>query len=167
MREHFGFSAFVSIGSMLDVGWGDLIDYLGNDPYTKSILLYMESIGDVRAFMSAAREVALSKPIIVLKGGRSAAAAQAAASHTGSLIGSDEVLHAALRRCGAVRVNSIADLFNMAEVLAKLAAVAWMALGGAGAQPLFWAVLVLSAISSHAPRELRHWPVLPRRAPER
>ena len=119
MREHFGFSAFISIGSMLDVGWGDVIDYLGNDPYTKSILLYMESIGDVRAFMSAAREVALSKPIIVLKGGRSAAAAQAAASHTGSLIGSDEVLHAALRRCGAVRVNSIADLFNMAEVLAK------------------------------------------------
>ncbi len=119
MREHFGFSAFISVGSMLDVGWGDLIDYLGNDPHTKSILLYMESIGDVRAFMSAAREVALSKPIIVLKGGRTAATAQAAASHTGSLIGSDEVLHAALRRCGVVRVNSIADLFNMAEVLAK------------------------------------------------
>ncbi len=109
MREHFGFSAFVSVGSMLDVGWGDIIDYLGNDPYTKSILLYMESIGDVRSFMSAAREVALTKPIIVLKGGRTEAAAQAAASHTGSLIGSDEVLHAALRRCGAVRVNSIAD----------------------------------------------------------
>ena len=119
MREHFGFSAFVSVGSMLAVGWGDIIDYLGNDPYTKSILLYMESIGDVRSFMSAAREVALTKPIIVLKGGRTEAAAQAAASHTGSLIGSDEVLHAALRRCGAVRVNSIADLFNMAEVLAK------------------------------------------------
>jgi len=119
IREHFGFSAFISVGSMLDVGWGDLIDYLGNDPQTKSILLYMESIGDVRAFMSAAREVALSKPIIVLKGGRTDATAQAAASHTGSLTGSDEVLHAALRRCGAVRVNSIADLFNMAEVLAK------------------------------------------------
>jgi acetyltransferase len=119
MRENFGFSAFVSVGSMLDVGWGDLIDYLGNDPQTKSILLYMESIGNVRAFMSAAREVALSKPIIVLKGGRTEATASAAASHTGSLTGSDEVLHAALRRCGAVRVNSIADLFNMAEVLAK------------------------------------------------
>lgn len=117
--EHVGFSSFISVGSMLDVGWGELIDYLGNDPHTKSILLYMESIGDVRAFMSATREVALSKPIIVLKGGRSAAAAQAAASHTGSLIGSDEVLHAALRRCGAVRVGSIADLFAMAEVLAK------------------------------------------------
>ncbi len=119
IREHFGFSAFVSVGSMIDVGWGDLIDFLGNDPYTKSILLYIESIGDARAFISAAREVALSKPIIVLKGGRTAAAAHAAAAHTGSLIGSDEVLHAALRRCGAVRVNSIADLFNMAEVLAK------------------------------------------------
>ena len=79
LREHLGFSAFISVGSMLDVGWGDLIDYLGNDPHTKSILLYMESIGDVRAFMSAAREVALNKPIIVLKGGRTAATAQAAA----------------------------------------------------------------------------------------
>lgn len=119
MHEHFGFSAFISVGSMLDVGWGDLIDYLGNDPHTKSILLYMESIGDVRSFISAAREVSLSKPIIVLKGGRTEAGAQAAASHTGSLTGSDAVLHAALRRCGAVRVSSIADLFNMAEVLAK------------------------------------------------
>jgi acetyltransferase len=104
---------------MLDVDWGALIDYLANDPYTKSILIYMESIGDARSFISAAREAALSKPIIVLKGGRSVAAARAAASHTGSLVGSDEALHAALRRSGALRVNSIADLFNMAEVLAK------------------------------------------------
>jgi acetyltransferase len=117
--EHIGFSAFISVGSMLDVGWGDLIDYLANDPHTKSILIYMESIGDPRAFMSAAREAALSKPIIVLKGGRTAAVAQAAASHTGSLVGSDEVLHAALRRSGVLRVGSIADLFNIAAVLAK------------------------------------------------
>ena len=89
---------FVSIGSMLDVGWGDLIDYLGDDPRTNSIIIYMESIGDARSFLSAAREVALTKPIIVIKAGRTAAAAKAAASHTGSLTGSDEVLDAAFRR---------------------------------------------------------------------
>jgi acetyltransferase len=119
LKENVGFSAFVSIGSMLDVGWGDLIDYLGDDPHTHSIVLYMETIGDARAFLSAAREVALTKPIIVIKAGRTEAAAKAAASHTGSLAGSDEVLEAAFRRCGVLRVNSIGELFNMAEVLAK------------------------------------------------
>ncbi|WP_437948482.1 bifunctional acetate--CoA ligase family protein/GNAT family N-acetyltransferase [Sorangium sp. So ce296] len=119
LQEQVGFSAFVSIGSMLDVGWGDLIDYLGNDPKTNSILIYMESIGDARSFLSAAREVALNKPIIVIKPGRSEAAAKAAASHTGSLTGSDEVLDAAFRRVGVLRVNDIADLFSMAETLAK------------------------------------------------
>jgi acetyltransferase len=118
-RENVGFSAFVSIGSMLDVGWGDLIYYLGDDPHTKSIVIYMESIGDARAFLSAAREVALTKPIIVIKPGRTEAAAQAAASHTGSLTGSDEVLAAAFRRTGVLRVDTIDDLFYMAEVLAK------------------------------------------------
>ncbi|MEN6525724.1 MAG: bifunctional acetate--CoA ligase family protein/GNAT family N-acetyltransferase, partial [Candidatus Polarisedimenticolia bacterium] len=107
------------IGSMSDVGWGDLIDYLGQDPKTEAILIYMESVGDARAFLSAAREVALTKPIIVIKVGRTAAAAKAAASHTGSLTGSDDVLDAAFRRCGVLRVDQIADLFNMAEVLAK------------------------------------------------
>ena len=119
LQAMVGFSAFVSIGSMLDVNWGDLIYYLGNDPRTRSIVIYMESIGDARAFISAAREVALSKPIIVIKAGRTAAAAKAAASHTGSLAGSDEVLEAAFRRSGVLRVNSIADLFYMAEVLGK------------------------------------------------
>jgi len=119
LREMVGFSAFISIGSMLDVGWGDLIYYLGNDPRTRSIVIYMETIGDARGFLSAAREVALNKPIIVIKAGRSAAAAKAAASHTGSLAGSDEVLEAAFRRSGVLRVNSIADLFYMAEVLSK------------------------------------------------
>ncbi len=119
LREHVGFSAFVSIGSMLDVGWGDLIYYLGDDPNTKSIVIYMETIGDARSFMSAAREVALTKPIIIIKPGRTQAAAQAAASHTGSLTGSDEVLAAAFRRCGVLRVNDISDLFDMSEVLAK------------------------------------------------
>lgn len=118
-RENVGFSAFVSLGSMLDVGWGDLISYLGNDPRTKSILIYMESIGDARAFLSAAREVSLQKPIIVIKAGRTEEAAKAAASHTGTLAGSDDVLTAAFRRTGVLRVDSISDLFYMAETLSK------------------------------------------------
>jgi len=118
-QENIGFSAFISIGSMLDVSWGDLIYYLGDDPHTKSIVIYMESIGDARSFLSAAREVAMTKPIIVLKAGRTEAAAQAATSHTGALAGSDEVLNAAFRRCGVLRVDNISDLFDMAEVLSK------------------------------------------------
>jgi len=118
-KEHVGFSAFVSIGSMLDVGWGDLIYHLGDDPHTQSIVMYMETIGDARSFMSAAREVALTKPIIVIKPGRTEGAARAAASHTGSLTGSDEVLEAAFRRCGVLRVNTIGEIFSMAEVLSK------------------------------------------------
>ena len=119
IREQVGFSAFVSIGSMLDVDFGDLIDYVGNDPRTQSIVIYMESIGNARNFLSAAREVALNKPIIVIKAGRTEAAAKAAASHTGSLTGSFEVLDAAFMRAGVLRVNSISELFNMAEVLGK------------------------------------------------
>lgn len=117
--ENVGFSAFISIGSMMDVNWGDLIYYLGDDPHTHSIVIYMESIGDARSFLSAAREVALTKPIIVIKTGRTEAAAKASASHTGSLAGSDDVLDAAFRRCGVVRVNTISELFDMAEVWAK------------------------------------------------
>jgi acetyltransferase len=118
-RESVGFSAFISIGSMLDVGWGDLIYYLGDDPHTQSIVIYMESVGDARSFLSAAREVALTKPIIVIKAGRTEAAAKASASHTGALTGSDEVLDAAFRRSGVLRVTKISELFNMAEVLGK------------------------------------------------
>ena len=81
--------------------------------------MYMESVGDARSFLSAAREVSLTKPIIVIKAGRTEAAAHAAASHTGALTGRDEVLEAAFRRCGVLRVNAIADLFYMAEVLSK------------------------------------------------
>ena len=119
LRENVGFSAFVSVGSMMDVGWGDLIYHLGDDPKTKSIVIYMESIGDARTFLSAAREVSLSKPIVVLKAGHTEAAASASASHTGALTSSDEVLDAAFRRCGVLSVGSIADLFDMAETLAK------------------------------------------------
>ena len=99
--------------------WGDLIYYLGDDPATHSIVIYMETIGNARSFLSAAREVALSKPIIVIKSGRTQVAAQVAASHTGALAESDEVLNAAFRRCGVLRVNTVDELFNLAEVLGK------------------------------------------------
>jgi acetyltransferase len=101
------------------VNWGDLIYHLGDDPHTRSILLYMESVGDARSFLSAAREVALIKPIIVIKVGRTEAAAKAAASHTGALTGSDNVLDAAIRRVGVLRVDTIAELFDIAELLGK------------------------------------------------
>jgi acetyltransferase len=119
LDENVGFSAFVSIGSMMDVGWGDLIEYLGSDPQTNCIVLYMETVGDARSFLSATRDVALTKPIIVLKVGRTLEASRAAASHTGTLTGSQEVFEAACRRTGVLTVNSIGDLFSMAEVLAK------------------------------------------------
>jgi acetyltransferase len=119
LAENFGFSRFVSTGSMLDVGWGDLIDFLNDDRETTSIVLYMESVGDPRAFISAVREVALLKPVIIIKAGRSEATAKAAASHTGALAGSDAVFDAVVQRCGALRVDTIEDLFLMSEVLAK------------------------------------------------
>ena len=119
LKENVGFSAFMSIGSMADVGWGDLIYYLGDDPKTRAILIYMESVGDARSFLSAAREVAYTKPIIVIKAGRTAAGSAAAASHTGAMTGSDDVLDSAFRRSGVLRVDTIAELFYMAEVLSK------------------------------------------------
>jgi acetyltransferase len=118
-QENVGFSGFVSTGSMLDTGWGDLIYYFGDDRHTRSILIHMEAIGDARSFLSAAREVAREKPIVIIKAGRTEVAARAAASHTGALTGSDEVLDAAFRRCGVLRVNGIAELFQMADLLAK------------------------------------------------
>ena len=118
-RKKLGFSAFVSVGSMHDVGWGDLIDHLGSDPNTQSIVIYMESIGDARSFLSAAREVAFRKPIIVIKVGRSEVAAKAVATHTGELTVSDEVLDAAFRRVGVLRVDTIEDLFELAQMVGK------------------------------------------------
>lgn len=119
IEQKVGFSSIVSIGSMVDISWGDLIDYFGSDPNTDSILIYMESIGDTRSFLSAAREVALTKPIILIKAGKTEESAKAAASHTGALAGSDDVLNAALSRVGVLRVDSIADLFGMADILSK------------------------------------------------
>lgn len=118
-QEKVGFSAFVSVGSMVDVDWGDIISYLGEDPHTQSIVVYMETIANARSFLSAARKVALSKPIIMTKAGRTEASVQAVISHTGILTGRDGVLDAAFRRSGILRVNTINELFDMAEVLAK------------------------------------------------
>jgi acetyltransferase len=117
VSANVGFSLFASVGSMVDVDFADLIDFLGEDRHTRSILIYMESIGNARRFMSAARGFARNKPIIVLKPGRYAESARAALSHTGALAGRDEVYEAAFRRTGVVRVHEVADLFHAAEVL--------------------------------------------------
>jgi acetyltransferase len=118
-QEKVGFSAFISMGSMLDLDWGDVLRYLGNDPQTQSIIIHMETIGNAQSFLTVAREIARSKPIILLKGGRTDAAVKASLAHTGETLGNDDVFEAALRRCGVLRVNRISELFNMAEVLAK------------------------------------------------
>jgi acetyltransferase len=117
IHENIGFSNFVSVGSMIDVDFGDLIDYFGTDPKTKSILMYIEGITEARKFMSAARHFARTKPIIVVKAGKFSESAKAAASHTGSLSGEDAIYDAAFKRAGIVRVEEIEDLFNAAEVL--------------------------------------------------
>jgi acetyltransferase len=118
-KENIGFSYFVSIGSMMDADFGDLIDYLGTDPEVSSILLYVESLSNFRKFMSAARAASRLKPIVVLKSGRSPAGTRAAASHTGAMAGEDTVYDAAFKRAGIVRVNTIGELFDCAELMAK------------------------------------------------
>ncbi len=117
VSTHVGFSMFASLGSMLNIDFGDLIDYLGGDPYTKSIVLYMEGVGSARKFISATRGFARTKPIIVLKPGKYVESAMAARSHTGALAGNYEVYDAAFKRCGAVHVDEIENLFNCASVL--------------------------------------------------
>jgi acetyltransferase len=116
-----GFSKFVSCGGMVDVQWSDLIYYLGNDPATRSIVIYMEAVGDARSFLSAAREVALTKPIIVLKGGQTDAGARAARTtgYSATDTCDDAVLSAAFRRCGVLRVDDVETLFSMADALGK------------------------------------------------
>ena len=114
-----GFSHFISIGSMLDVDFGDMIDYLGNDGNVKAILIYMENLTNTRKFMSAARAVSRIKPIIVLKAGKSEAGARAATTHIGAMVGEDAVYDAAFKRAGIVRVPTLARLFDCAELMAK------------------------------------------------
>jgi acetyltransferase len=103
----------------MDVDLGDMIDYLATDPYTDSIVLYLESIGDARKFMSAARAFTRVKPIVAYKAGRFAASAKAAASHTGAMVGEDSVYDAAIARAGIVRVHDMNELFSCADVLAR------------------------------------------------
>ncbi|MFC5499417.1 bifunctional acetate--CoA ligase family protein/GNAT family N-acetyltransferase [Caenimonas terrae] len=113
-----GFSHFVSLGNSADVDFGDMLDYLGSDPGTRAILLYVESIRAARKFMSAARAAARNKPVILVKAGRTAAAAQAASTHTGALAGSDTVFDAAVHRSGMLRVDTLEALFDAAQTLA-------------------------------------------------
>ncbi len=119
IREEIGFSYFISLGSMLDVNFGDMIDYLGGEPDVSSIVMYVESLSRFRYFMSAARAVSRIKPIIVLKAGRTRAGAVAAASHTGALAGENAVYDAASKRAGIFRVKTFEELFDCAELLAK------------------------------------------------
>jgi acetyltransferase len=117
--RNIGFSHFVSLGEHADVDFGDMLDFLGSDPRTRAILLYIESIEAPRKFMSAARAAARNKPVIVVKAGRSAQGQKAAASHTGALAGSDEVFDAAISRAGMLRVFTLQHLFSAAELLAR------------------------------------------------
>ena len=112
-----GFSMFASLGSMIDIDFGDLVDHLGTNPETRSIMLYMEGVGNAKKFMSASRGFARNKPIIIVKPGRFTESAKAALSHTGSMAGDDQVYEAAFKRAGVIRVKEVADLFNAAEVL--------------------------------------------------
>ncbi len=116
--RRIGFSHLISLGAMSDVDFGDLLDYLAQDHETSAVLLYVESIRHARKFMSAARMAARIKPVIVVKGGRNAHAAQAVASHTGNLAGADAVYDAAFRRAGMLRVDSLTELFDAVETLA-------------------------------------------------
>ena len=120
IRRATGFSAIVSVGDQLDVDFGDLLDYFALDPATRAILLYIESIKDARKFMSAARAVARTKPVVVIKSGRLAQGAKAAATHTGALAGSDAVYDAAFRRAGFLRVFDLSELFDAAETLSHV-----------------------------------------------
>ena len=119
IKENIGFSYFVSLGDMLDVDFGDMIDYLGGESDVSSIVMYMESLTNFRKFMSASRAVSRVKPIIVLKAGRTQAGALAAASHTGAMAGEDSVYDAAFQRAGVLRVKTFEELFDCAELLAK------------------------------------------------
>jgi acetyltransferase len=114
-----GFSHFVSLGDGADVDAADLLDWLGSDAGTRAILLYLESVGGARKFLSAARAAARNKPVIAIKAGRFAEGARAAASHTGALAGADDVCDAALRRAGVLRVDRIDELFDAAETLER------------------------------------------------
>jgi acetyltransferase len=116
--NNVGFSYFVSVGSMADISYHDLIEYFDKDPNTNSILIYMESLSNAKAFLEASKKYTTKKPVIVLKVGRSSQGAHAAASHTGSLAGNDRSYDAAFKSAGIIRVNDSHELFDCAQILA-------------------------------------------------
>lgn len=119
MGENIGFSYFVSVGNIMDVGFGDLIDFLGQDSNTKSIILYVESIAFAQQFMTAARAFARKKPIIVYKAGRFPESAEAAASHTGALASEDAIYDALFKRAGVARVYNIGNIFDITDLIGR------------------------------------------------
>ena len=123
VEEDFGFSKFISIGNKIDIDESDLLEYLGKDPNTQVVLLYLESIRDGRRFLQVACEVVKQKPIILVKGGVTEAGAKAVSSHTGSMAGEDAVFDAALKQCGVIRVECLDELFDAAEIFSKVTRV--------------------------------------------
>ena len=119
MEEKIGFSCVVSIGNTIDVDFADLIDYLGEDEKTKSIILYIESISQARKFMTAARAFARNKPIVAYKAGRFPESAEVAASHTGAMAAEDSVYDAAFQRAGIARVLDIGEIFDCADLIGR------------------------------------------------
>ena len=119
LEENIGFSSFVSIGNIIDVQFGDLIDYFGQDPNTKSIILYVESIKEARKFMTAARAFSRKKPIIVYKAGRFDESAKAAAAHTGALASDDAIYDAMFKRAGVTRVYEMGDIFDFTDLISR------------------------------------------------
>jgi acetyltransferase len=119
LREKIGFSYFVSLGNAIDIDFGDLIDYFGEDENTKSILLYIESIANPKSFMSASRAYARTKPLVAYKAGRFPQSARAATSHTGALASEDAIYEAAFKRAGIARVFEIGEMFDVAELIGR------------------------------------------------
>jgi acetyltransferase len=173
IREHIGLSYFVSLGAMLDVNFGDMIDYLGSDPQVSSIVMHMEKLTRFREFMSAARAVSRVKPIIALKAGRTRAGAVAAMAHSGATASDDAVYDAAFKRAGIIRVKTFEELFDCAELAAKQPRVTGPGLailtnsGGAGvmatdalcdygAQPVSFAPDTLERLSAVLPSKYSH-----------
>jgi acetyltransferase len=114
-----GFSTVISTGISADVGFGEILDFLVSDAETEGILLYVEGINDPRSFMSGLRAASRAKPVIVMKSGRHEAGSRAAMSHSGAMVGSDDVFDAAIARAGVVRVLSFSEFFAAAETLAS------------------------------------------------
>jgi acetyltransferase len=117
--NNVGFSCVASLGGSTDIDFGEIVDYLVNDPATEHILLYIEGVRDARRFMSALRAAARVKPVILMKVGRQPAGVRAAVSHTGALVGADDVFEAAVRRAGVVRVSTIGQLVAAAHALSS------------------------------------------------